>query len=376
MKLLSSLFKSFLLLAGLAGAAFAHEAKVIKLTGSAQVMLPGATTATPLAINAMIPEGATITTAAGAELSIEAVPGVVATIQAGSTVVVEKLAMVKNGDVITEQVATLDLKKGNVVSTLDPAKKSVNRYGVRTPKGVAAARGTVFSVKVSVTGSTVATLSGSVTIDLGGGNVLTIPIGTASANGEATTTLAAAIASGAISQAEVAQVVSTVANQVAAGSTATNSEASATAVLASVVSVASAAVPTQAVAFTQQAITAISSPTSAVQGAAAANAVAAVTQAAVQGAVQGTAATNSTQAQQLAQEITNAAVTSAASNNVTVSTQAITNAAAQGATTGAANAGSNVTVPVITAPTNTSTTTTVVPLPITPVDTSVVSPSS
>ena len=154
-------FAVFTLFLGIFSFAAADEAKVIKLTGAAEMMLPGATVATPLALNTPIPEGATVTTAAGAELSVEAMPGVIATIKAASTVVVEKLSSVKNGDTITEQTATLNLKQGNIVSTLDPAKKAINRYGVRTPKGVAAARGTVYSVKVDVTGSSIATLSGT-----------------------------------------------------------------------------------------------------------------------------------------------------------------------------------------------------------------------
>lgn len=366
------------LLLGIVSAAAADEAKVIKLTGTAEMMLPGATAATPLALNSLIPEGATVTTAAGAELSVEAMPGVIATIKAASTVVVEKLSSVKNGDTITEQTATLNLKQGNIVSTLDPAKKAINRYGVRTPKGVAAARGTVYAVKVDVTGSSIATLSGTVTIDLGGGNVLTIPVGTASANGEASKAIADAIKANPALANDIAEAVTIVAANVASGSSAVGTAESATAVLASVVNAASAALPSQAAAFTQQAVQAIASPTSAVStsGSGASAAIAAVTEAAVQGAVQSTAKSDPAAAQQLAQEITNSAVSTAKSSNAAVTAETITNAAATGAATGATNAGAT-TPPTVVVP---STTTTGVAAPTVPVVVPplpvVVSPSS
>jgi hypothetical protein len=366
------------LLLGLVSAAAADEAKVIKLTGTAEMMLPGATAATPLALNSQIPEGATVTTAAGAELSVEAMPGVIATIKAASTVVVEKLSSVKNGDTITEQTATLNLKQGNIVSTLDPAKKAINRYGVRTPKGVAAARGTVYAVKVDVTGSSIATLSGTVTIDLGGGNVLTIPVGTASANGEASQAIADAIKANPALANDIAEAVTIVAANVASGSSAVGTAESATAVLASVVNAASAALPNQAATFTQQAVQAIASPTSAVStsGSGASAAIAAVTEAAVQGAVQSTAKSDPAAAQQLAQEITNSAVSTAKSSNAAVTAETITNAAATGAATGATNAGAT-TPPTVVVP---STTTTGVAAPTVPVVVPplpvVVSPSS
>lgn len=382
MKTTTPWFAALAFALGIVSAALADEAKVIKLVGSAEMKLPGAAAATPLALNSMIPEGATVITGAGAELSVEAMPGVIATIKAASTVVVEELSSVKNGTEITEQTARLNLKEGNIVSTLDPAKKAINRYGVRTPKGVAAARGTVFGVKVDITGSSIATLSGTVTIDLGGGNVLMIPVGTASANGGAAQAIADAIKANPALANDIAEAVTIVAANVASGSSAVGTAESATAVLASVVNAASAALPSQAATFTQQAVQAISSPTSAVStsgsGASAGAAIAAVTEAAVQGAVQSTVSSNPAAAQLLAQEITNKAVETAKTSAPTVTTETITNAAATGAATGTTNAGATTPVPTVVnpAPSNPNTTT-VVPAPIVvPPLPVVVSPSS
>ncbi len=352
----------------------AHEAKVIKIKGVADMKLSEIAAPALLGVGSMIPEGAIVTTAADAELSVEVVPGVIATIKESSKVVVEKLALVKNGDVITEQSATLNLKQGNVVSILDPAKKAINRYGVRTPKGVAAARGTVYAVKVDVTGSSIATLSGTVTIDLGGGNILSIPVGTSSVDGGASTTLAEAIKGNPELAKDIAEAVTIVAANVAAGSSVVGSAESAISILASVVNAASAALPSQAASFTQQAVQAIASPTSAVSGGGASAAVAAVTEAAVQGAVQATAKTDPAQAQQLAQQITAAAVATAASSGSGVTSQTIINAATTGAATGAANAGAS--PPSVVTPPSTPTVVGPTAPVITPVDPSVVSPST
>ena len=349
MKTIIRLLSLFAFVLCLVDQAAAHEAKVIKLTGTAEVMLAGATAATPLALNSVIPEGAIVTTGVGAELTLETLPGVISTIQAGSTVLMEKLAIVKNGEVVTEQTATLDLKQGNIVSTLDPAKKSINRYGVRTPKGVAAARGTVYSVKVNLTGSTVATLSGIVTVTLASGVILNIPVGTASANGEAVTALAAMIKADPSLANDIAEAVKTVASSVQSGASAVSSPESATAVLAAVVNAASAALPAQAATFAERAIIAVTTSTNAAVKSVAAATAAAVTEAAVQGAVKGTPAANTTTAQQLAQDITNAAVTTAAANGVaTQGLQGIVNSAAVGAAAGATAVGAP--PPQITAP--------------------------
>ena len=74
---------------------------------------------------------------------------------------------------------------GCAESTLDPTRSRQTEYGVRTPRGVVMARGTVFAVKIVSTpggalNTSVATLSGNVIIDRGPGvPPITIPFGKA-----------------------------------------------------------------------------------------------------------------------------------------------------------------------------------------------------
>lgn len=174
----------FTALVGLAVSAFAQtkttEATVSQLTGSATVTLPDGTT-TALAPGAKVPQGATITTAADGEVYLQTHTNTVATIKANSTVSVDELSVTTSGGKVTEEKTTLNLKSGNLISALDPAKRNVNNFAVRTPKGVAAARGTTFTVTVNGQNYSIITTSGSVQItNLATGLVVTIAGGQAS----------------------------------------------------------------------------------------------------------------------------------------------------------------------------------------------------
>ena len=125
------------------------QAKVLKISGtSAQVQMPGGESRA-LILDESLPQGATIITGDGTEVYIQPMSGAVATIKPNSNVVIEQLSLTTEGSAVTKQSALLNLKSGNLVSSLDPAKKSINNYGVRTPKGVAAASPPTLSVHLS-----------------------------------------------------------------------------------------------------------------------------------------------------------------------------------------------------------------------------------
>ncbi|HWL14096.1 MAG TPA: FecR domain-containing protein [Opitutus sp.] len=328
-----------------AAQAQAHDAKVVKVNGAAEVQLPGQSSAQRLTPDMAIPEGAVIKTYAGAQVYLETMPGVVATIESESTVLVEKLAMDQQGGVVASQEAMLDLKKGSIVSTLDPKNKAINRYGVRTPKGVAAARGTVYGVSVSISGTSVATLSGTVSVNLGNGVTVDVPVGSAVVNDSTTvTTLAAAIAAsgqtGLTVEQLLAETVQAVAANVAANTSAAGGSDTATAVLAAVVNAASAAAPNQASAFAATAIAAATSSTSATAGNT--NAAAAITEAAVRAAPNQTTAIAQAAARaavetQVAEAVAAAKASggdvNAAATQAAMQAQAAVSAIAQAATT-------------------------------------------
>lgn len=235
---------------------FASDAKVVKKSGQGEASFtpPGASKIIiKSAGGEVIPEHSLIETGPGAELMIETFAGAVATVRQNSSLVIDELSS-------STRKARLNLKSGNIVSTLDPARRSNTDYGVVTPSGVAAARGTVYSVKVVPSGGTgantsVATLSGMVIIDRGAGFApLQVPFGQGSANSAAAQALATLAAGDPTVAADILSAVQSVAANVGANTSAAGSSANAITELAAVTAAATAAVPSQASVIVQAAV--------------------------------------------------------------------------------------------------------------------------
>jgi hypothetical protein len=121
------------------------QATVARVTGQATVTLLDGTT-TPLTAGMKVATGATINTGVDGEVYLESHAGYVTTIKPDSRVLVEDVSVTSENGKVVKENTTMDRKRGNLIALLDPKKKAVNNYQVRTPKGVAAARGTQFSV--------------------------------------------------------------------------------------------------------------------------------------------------------------------------------------------------------------------------------------
>jgi hypothetical protein len=122
------------------------QAFVYSITGSGSMIAPGSDKAVPLVLGLPLPEGATVTTGADSTVMIQSHVGMQTGVGANSTVVVGQHSVSSEG----LRTAVIDLKQGTTVSVLDPTKRAVNNYAVRTPKGVAAARGTVYQTTVEL----------------------------------------------------------------------------------------------------------------------------------------------------------------------------------------------------------------------------------
>lgn len=163
-KILSSLLVA---LVGLGTSALAQtqttEATVHRVTGAATVTLPDGSTVA-LTQGMKVPQGATITTGADGDVYLESHAGYVTSIKKDSVVTLDEISVTSENGQVKEEKTMLDLKSGNLVAKLDPKKKSVNNYQVRTPKGVAAARGTTFTVQYKGGTYAIAVVDGVVTI--------------------------------------------------------------------------------------------------------------------------------------------------------------------------------------------------------------------
>lgn len=273
----------------------ATEATVLRLNGIARTRLPGGTDDVQLAEGAKLPKGATIITEDAAELYLQPFPGVIATIRPRSTVSIERLSLTVDDGIVKKQTALLNLTAGSVISTVDPAKRDINDYGVRTPKGIAYARGTSFTVSVEDEGFSVATTADTVSFTLPSGDSYAIKAGNITitpSGGEPQPPVAIgqALASNPALTGIIQAAVTTVANVVQNNIGALPSD-SATNLLTKVLSVATSALPAQASGFASQAVTAVTAP------GASTNADAAIAAAAVTGAI---VSANPTDAAQIA----------------------------------------------------------------------------
>lgn len=225
----------------------AVEATVTALTGSATFKV-GTGAAQPIAVGTKLPKGAEIATGDQSKLTIQAHDGIVAVAGAKTTITVDELSVSSTG----MRNAQIGLKSGNLASSLDPAKKNQNNYKVSTPKGVAAARGTTYSVaydgviySVTVVAGVVQSFSasgiatnvtiGQVNSDNGSGattQTLAQAVASNPSMGDGLALLASAVASVSTNVADVTAVIGTIASSAGTGQTATNVVASATAAAA------------------------------------------------------------------------------------------------------------------------------------------------
>ena len=130
------------------------EAVVLKVSGTAQATQPGAAPV-DIKVGDKLPQGTVITTSSSSEVEVQTSPGSVTTIESDTTADLSKLSITTENGAVTKQSAIVDVKVGSVVAKLDPAKRAINDYSVRTPRGVAAARGTEYRVTVYSDGAVV-----------------------------------------------------------------------------------------------------------------------------------------------------------------------------------------------------------------------------
>jgi hypothetical protein len=290
------------------------QALVLQVSGLAQWHGSEGSPTAVLAVGDKLPVGAEIVTAGEAQVYLQTFVGAVANIQPNSDVVVERIDSLTAGTTVYGRTSVLNLKKGTLVSMIDPAKRNINHYSIRTPKGLAQAKGTSFAVTVGDTDMSVAATADTVTFTtptgatyaVTAGNVTITPPG---GEPQPPIPLAQAVAANPAFSGVVQTALNTVSNIVQnnIGSLPANSAAN---LLSQVVGVASAAVPAQAAAFTSQAVTAATSPNSSTASNAAA-AVGALTAAAVT-AAPGQSSQVAVAASQAAPNMTVAAVAAAA----------------------------------------------------------------
>jgi hypothetical protein len=225
------------------GAEANRVAKIVAVSGNVSVTGGAAEVGAPVTI------GSTVSTSSGGTASVQFFDGTITVVQPDSSVTISTHSVTTDasGAVIKENTL-LDLHAGGVVNSLDPAKKEITSFKVRTPKGVAEAHGTVFAVRISQTtqDASVTTMAGTVTFVTDQGT-FTVPFGSFS-GGSGVQTVAEAVKSNPTLAAEILAATAQVASAIGNGSVGNTpgSPGLTTAVLAALVDVAIQAAPGQA----------------------------------------------------------------------------------------------------------------------------------
>lgn len=153
------------------------QAKVASIKGTAEVMKPGSTVYKALKVDQVVSVGSTIKTGKDSELVLEPMPSIKVTISENTEIQIVELDFAKSGDLVTKRKAVLDLKEGKAFSELEKLDPKTTDYQLKMPQGVAAARGTKFTVSISGGVATVSCQEGSITMTDAAGNTYTIGAG-------------------------------------------------------------------------------------------------------------------------------------------------------------------------------------------------------
>ena len=145
------------------GIAAPVEAKVKSVSGQVEWLEPGSQVFKPLAKGAMLPVGSSIKTGKDGEAIIVAVPGAAIRVAPSTLLTLGENDFAKDGDKVTSRQATIDLHAGTVSALIQHNERDVTDFKIKTPQGVAAARGTFYGVTVDENGQVcVAVKEGSV----------------------------------------------------------------------------------------------------------------------------------------------------------------------------------------------------------------------
>lgn len=123
-------------------AAAPQSGKVTVSVGDVKVTPPGGA-AKALAAGDVIAVGSTVTTGAGSRAVIVMTPKSAIRVGENSTVLVEEIVEAANPPKVT-----LDLKDGSLGALLKPGAGAEMDFKIKTPSGIAAARGTYYAVVV------------------------------------------------------------------------------------------------------------------------------------------------------------------------------------------------------------------------------------
>lgn len=153
----------------------AQSVRVLSVSGEATVQFPGESAPRAVRKGDTIVVGTRIITSEGARVILTPLPGVNSIIAPNSEVVIESVSAPAADSGSRLHSAVLGLKSGAVTTDLKTTPGVELDYGVRTARGLAAARGTTYTVGVNAAGiQTIVVADGAITLTLADGRVVNL----------------------------------------------------------------------------------------------------------------------------------------------------------------------------------------------------------
>jgi hypothetical protein len=125
-----------------------ESGRVTVAVGEVNFAPPGTTNFEPVSRGAILPVGSTVTTGSGSRAIVVAGPGQAIRIGPESTVKLTALAFARDQQGATSDRVMVEINDGTVSALIDRAQTPDADFQIRTPHGVAAARGTIYAVHV------------------------------------------------------------------------------------------------------------------------------------------------------------------------------------------------------------------------------------
>jgi hypothetical protein len=226
------IFLALLAFAALASLLRAQEATIARLAGAETV-----TVTLPSGEEAMMGQGDVIPVGSWVEvpqgkLFLRTFQGTVSVFSSGAIFEITEIEQAAG-----MEKTRLTLQSGDMVANLDPNKRDVNDYGVITPKGVAAARGTNYTVSVNGQDVVVTVVAGVVSVNIPDVGLVALNSGQASTGGAATS-IAAVLTGGNAANATAARNALQAAAAAVSALASTGTDGVTAATLSSVIAVA------------------------------------------------------------------------------------------------------------------------------------------
>jgi len=145
-----------------ASSAGAFDASVKSVKGRVQAAAPGSKEFRPVREGEKLFVGSTVVCGAGSEAVIQTTPGAAIHVQENARFVLQFNEYAEEKGKIASRKTVVDLQEGTLSALISKNDPKTTRFEVRTPQGVAAARGTFFGVTVKEGEAFVAVKEGKV----------------------------------------------------------------------------------------------------------------------------------------------------------------------------------------------------------------------